>query len=141
MTHREAEIILGTLVGGTGGWNSASDETLTIYTEQISTLHDFDIAMRAVEQIIRTWTEPRRPPVAHLFDQYRVEQRRQIMDTPAISGPPSRIVSVTEGRQIAARAYAAECRRRDPDTDVHIRSGFRSNEPNPDFLDRIIGTH
>ena len=139
MTHREAEIILGLLIGGTGGWNTATDETLMIYTEQISTLHDPHIAKRAVEQIIRTWTEARRPPIAEVFAAYRNEQRREAMATPAIEGTPSRIVTIAEGRQIAARAYAAECRRRNPDTDVHIQSGFRSNEPNPEFLDRLLG--
>lgn len=142
MTHDQAERILGLLVGGTPGWNSASDETFAIYTNQIGTLHDADIALAAVEHIIQTHPGPARPTVAQVFSEYRTEARRRTMNAPTLPPAPTRIVSVREGRQIAARAYANQCRSRDPETDVHIRSGFRSNEPAPDFLDAMLGnTH
>ena len=38
-----------------------------------------------------------------------------------------------------ARAYAKQCGLRDPLTDVHIRSGFRTTAPNPAHLDRLLG--
>lgn len=139
MTHNEAERILGLLVGGTPGWNSAPDETFTVYSNQISTLHDVTIALAAVETIIRTHPGPARPTVAQLFNEYRTEARRRAMDAPALPSPSTNIVTIREGRAIAARAYAAQCRSRDPETDVHILSGWRSNEPSSAFLDAMLG--
>lgn len=139
MTHTEAERILGLLAGGTPGWNSASEETWNIYTDQIGTLRDYDTAHAAVQQIIRSHTDLARPTIAAVFEAYRWEAHRRAMSVPQITGPAGRIVSVREGREIAARAYANACRNRDPETDVHILSGFRTNEPNPDFLDGFLG--
>lgn len=139
MTHQDAERILGLLVAATPGWNSANDETFQIYANQLETLRDPDIAVKAVEHIIQTHPGPARPTVAAVFEAYRWEAHRRVMNVPQIGPATTKIVSVREGRQIAARAYAKHCASRDPDTDVHILSGYRTNEPNPDFLAGLLG--
>jgi hypothetical protein len=139
MTHDHAQQILGILVGGTGGWNSASDETLAIYAEQISTLEHFDIAAQAVYEIIGTWTDARRPPVAVVYAAYRSEARREAMTTPQLTGGSSQIITAAEGRRAAAFAYAKECAKR-LDSDPLIVAGDRTNQPSESVIDSLLGS-
>ena len=138
MTHSEAEQLLGLLAGATSGWANAPDDTFRTYTRQLTTLSDPALALEAVEHIIATWTEPRRPPVAVVFGAYNTVAKRHAMERPALPPPSHNLVSVPEGRKVAARAYTEACARRTPD-DIHIVSGFRSTEPSQRMLDGFLG--
>jgi len=138
MTHAEAEQLLGILVGGTSGWTSAADETFQVYTNQMSTLRDVELAAEAVEQLIRTWTDARRPSVAAIFSAYRDCARRHEMDRPALPPVHGRIPPLDEGRRIAAQAYANECAAR-PVDDALVASGWRSHEPSSRTVDSLLG--
>ena len=139
MTPDQADSCLGLLVGGTPGWTSATDETLVIYHERFRKLDDVELAQEAVNAIIDTWTNPGRPPWATVRGAYDQAMRRKVMDMPALAPVTTGAIPPSEGRKFAAAAYAAECRKRDPLTDVHIRSGWRKAEPNWDYFDAIAG--
>jgi len=100
---------------------------------------DPDAARTAVTKVADTWTGYGRPPWGTLHTAYQAAVRRAALARPALPPAPSRTVTISEGRRIAARAYAANCATRDPLTDPHIRSGWRTTEPNPEFLDRMLG--
>lgn len=137
MTHTDAEQLLGLLVGGTTGWGQASDETIVLYTRALCAFRDDTAAYDAVHQIIDTWSEARRPPIAAINAAYTDVMRRQQMTRPALPTAGG-VVSLDEGRRIAARAYAAECERR-PDDDPLIRRRFRSREPRASVLNAFLG--
>lgn len=125
MNRHDAEHILGTLVGGTAGWSNATDETFQLYTRHIEQLDDPTIARHAVDQIVATWDEQRRPPIAHVRTTYREHARRQALEQPTIR-PYIEQIAVPEGRKIAARAYTAECER-------------HGRQPNMLLLDAMLG--
>lgn len=125
MTHTEAQQLLGVLVGATTGWTNAADETFVSYTNAIAGL-DLDVATFTVDRIVRTWDEPRRPPIATILAAYRSEMRRLELERPTLEAAVGLPVSVGEGRRIAARAYQAECQR-------------RGREPNERVMDRMLG--
>ena len=127
MKIEEAEYCLGLLVGGTGGWNSATDETLAIYLTAIQQLEDPVICQSSVEEIVMTWSEQRRPPIAKVIELYRNESRRQLMDRPQLTGPQGATIDAKEGRKIAAAAYAKQCK-------------IDGREPNWIRFDRLLGS-
>lgn len=141
MTRDEAERLLGLLIGGTGGWNTAPDETLVFYTRAIAQFRDVDAAAAAVHDVCMTWTEARRPPIAEINRAYSAQMRRRSLEAvpELLPGPVGRIVPVEVGRQIAARAYADECARRDSDDPLVLR-GFRSHQPSARHLAAILGS-
>jgi hypothetical protein len=127
MNHTDAEHCMGLLVGGTGGWNSATDETFVIYTRNFQRLADKRMAEKAVERIIDTWTDSRRPPWATVLSTYREINRRDIIDFPTLEPTRGReTIPFAEGRKIAASAYAGECAR-------------QGREPRWDFFDKFAG--
>lgn len=119
MGDEKAARIIGLLVGGTTGW---TDDAVLAYVTEIRTHSDPDAMLAAVRQIMRTWTEARRPPLALILEGYRSElARRQPPPERTISG---RRVPPSEGIEIARRAYEAECRR-------------EGREPNHRLFDRL----
>jgi hypothetical protein len=109
MNRNEAEGCLGMLMAGTGGWNSATDETLAIYTRNFQALDDCAVAVTAVDGIIATWAEMRRPPWPIVGDAYRAEHRRMMMAVPALPSGEGETVTLSAGRRIAAAAYERQC--------------------------------
>ena len=133
-----ASQLLGMLVVNQSGWtDDAVDGTIIMIEEKWS---DPEAAIEAIQAVVNSWTNQGRPPWAVLNDAYTVARRRRAMQAvqqqEITSGRP---ITVAEGRKVAARAYAKECRGRNPETDVHILSGFRTNEPNHRFVDRLLG--
>lgn len=137
MTESECYEVLSPLIVETTGWDERSIES--VVTRMLS-WSDQAAAVEAMTSVVDSWAEARRPPWAVLSGAYRDAARRRALTVPAIEpGADGLPVSFAEGRRIAARAYKDECRRRDPATDVHIKSGFRSSEPNERFLDKMLG--
>tara|TARA_R110001632_G_scaffold55829_3_gene136586 strand:- start:464 stop:907 length:444 start_codon:yes stop_codon:yes gene_type:complete len=138
MTTDIAARLVGMLVVTTTGWtDTTTDATVDLIIQRWPSAEAGHIA---VNQTIESWDRQGRPPWAVLNNAYRDAVRRIAMTAPALDTADARaFTSVSTGRKLAARAYAAECARRDPETDVLILSGFRSNEPNPDRLDWLLG--
>jgi hypothetical protein len=109
MNINDAEGCLGMLVAGTGGWTSVTDETLAIYTRNFRQLDDRDTAVQAVNTIISTWSEMRRPPWVVVADAYRSEVRRKMMSAPSLPAGDVETVPLSVGRRIAAEAYKRQC--------------------------------
>lgn len=106
MNREHATIIVGHLVAATTGWN---DEAVVAYVAEVERLDHVDAAGEAVQQLIRTWTETRRPPIAVLLNHYRqVLARRESQH--ALERGHGRVVSMREGIEIARAAYERECR-------------------------------
>lgn len=137
LTENDAWDLMGKLVVATTGWSDSDlvTEYVGLMTNRWS---DLPAATAAINMVCETWVQLARPPWAVLHGAYRSAVHRTAMERPAIS-TPGHLVSVREGRAIAAKAYERECRSRDPETDIHILSGFRSNVPNPEYLDRLLG--
>ena len=138
MTHTEAERLLGILIGGTSGWTNAPDETLSIFLSQLCRLADAQSAYTAIDRIVQTWGEARRPPVALILAEYQTVMRRHALEQVALNPAPSHIPTLTAGRQIAARNYHDEATSR-PDDDIHVLSGWRKTGPSPRTLDALLG--
>jgi len=138
VTHTEAERLLGILIGGTSGWTNAADESLTIYLNQLCRLADAQSAYTAIDRIIQTWGEARRPPVALILSEYQTVMRRPALDRVALIPSLRALPSFTAGRQIAARNYHDEATTRTPD-DIHVMSGWRKQAPSPRILDALLG--
>jgi len=137
MNDRDASDVMAVLVVATPGWtDDVVDAVLGMVADR---WNDPAAAHIAVQQVADTWTGYGRPPWGTLHTAYQAVVRRAALARPTLPPAPSRTVTIAEGRRIAARAYAANCATRNPDTDPHIRSGFRTTEPNPDFLDRLLG--
>ena len=134
MTEEQAWALVSELVLVTQGWD---EESVSAFAARIEQWESWEAGANAIDQVIDTHQSPGRPAWATLNEAYRIEARRLVMERPAIS-TPGHYVSPSEGRQIAAKSYARECASRDPRTDPHILSGFRSREPNPVFLDRFL---
>jgi len=98
----EAEEAIGVLAGVTTGW---TDEAIGNYARELEHLPDFDALMVACRKIGSSWSEARRPPVAHILGVYRTEVDRK---APRPSFTSQRVVQPTEGVEIAWRAYSAE---------------------------------
>jgi len=105
--------ILGRLIGGTTGWDDQASE---IYLSKFMQLVDLAALDRAVDAILRMWTEARRPPLAVVLDEYtRQVKRAEMQRRPnALS---ERYPSFAEGVEIAWNAYCKEVRGlgREPD--------------------------
>lgn len=126
MTSEEALTLLGLLVGATTGWDHAADSTFDEYQRQFEMLDSAAAGHAAVQAVVKTWDRPVRPPWAAVYREYLAACRREIMDHKQLPGTDGLIVSPAEGRQIAARAYAAHCRR-------------VGREPNWAYFDRMAG--
>lgn len=111
---QEALAALGSLAGVTPGWNNDSDVIMD-YAERLIDLGDPVALMQACEKIATTWTEPRRPPLAHILNIYRQEHQRRAPQ--ALSYSPGKHVSFEQGIEIAWQAYRQEVVRqgREPD--------------------------
>lgn len=138
MKEQNAVTCVAMLVANTSGWN---DDSVDATIEMMVRRWDDDrCAEEATNHVINTWTRQGRPPWGLLHDAYRVAKRRRYMETPpALPSGTGTVVPPSIGRQLVARAYARQCRSRDPETDIHILSGFRTNEPNPAVLDAWLG--
>lgn len=124
------------VVTGTG-WN---DQIVDVWVDMMATRwSDPDAARTAVQQVADTHTGYGHPSWATVHNAYLAAVRRAAMEQPALPTPRHEIIAPSEGRRIAARAYAKQCALRNPDTDVHIRSGFRTTNPNPEWFDQILG--
>ena len=108
MDKERATMLVGYLVGATTGWN---DEAVIVYIDEISKHTDPQAMETALRQIVRTWKEARRPPVAVILDAYRAELSRK-HSAKALPPSNSRFVPVPEGIRIAQQAYEAEVRKR-----------------------------
>lgn len=121
MSEDEAQRILSVLVGATSGWQNAPDETFRFYLAQIGTLKDVEAAQAAAHEVGRTWTEPRRPPIAELNRAYTAYLRQRAINTPTRALHASAgTVDVAEGRRIAYAAYeqTVKAANREPRTQV-----------------------
>lgn len=123
MDREQATMAVGYLCAGTTGWN---DEAVLVYVAEFEKLRDVEALQAAVNHIVSTWREARRPPVATVLDAYRSEMSRR-QTVPSLSAGRHRVVPPSEGVEIARRAYAEECRR-------------LGREPNFDRFDRIVGS-
>jgi hypothetical protein len=128
---------MGELVVNTTGW---TDTTADAVTERMSQQwYSFEAAEEAIQQVISTWTGIARPTWGVLHSAYRDAVRRADMRQQplAIAGGRQHVPPAV-GLRIAAEAYARECRSRDPRTDPHILSGWRSNEPNMEMFASVM---
>ena len=100
-------MLVGYLVGATTGWN---DEAVIVYIDEVSKHTDPQAMESALRQIVRTWKEARRPPVAVILDAYRAELSKK-HSAKSIAPTQSRAVPVPEGIRIAQQAYEAEVRK------------------------------
>ena len=106
MNQDHATMIVGHLVAATTGWN---DEAVVAYVAEIERLDHVDAAGEAAQQLIRSWTETRRPPIAVLLNHYRQVLARRESSRALERGRP-RVVPLREGIEIARAAYEQECR-------------------------------
>jgi hypothetical protein len=137
MTEEESWMLISTLAVETSGWD---DKNIEATRQRIEGWTDFECGREAVETVIETHEGYGRPLWGNLNNAYRSVARRRAMSAPALpSGAEGRVVTFAEGRAIAARSYSQACALRDPKTDPHILSGFRSAEPNPKILDELLG--
>ena len=113
MNREDATMAIGYLVGATTGWN---DEAVLIYINEAETLNDVDALNSAIRNVVRTWSEARRPPMSVVLDAYRSELSRRVSERPALKSGV-RKVTFEEGVEIARKAYEQECQRlsRKPD--------------------------
>lgn len=108
MNTHQADIIMSTIIAGTSGWQSASDETVELYVAAVRKWVDWEAAQAAATRVVETWAEARRPPIATLLDVYRDEMRKRAMsNVRQLPGP--RTVEFAEGRRIAGEAYLRQC--------------------------------
>ena len=137
MTEEESWMLISTLAVETSGWD---DKNIEATRQRIEGWTDYECGRQAVETVIETHDGYGRPLWGNLNNAYRSEARRRAMSLPALpSGAEGRILPFAEGRAVAARSYSQACALRDPKTDPHILSGFRSNEPNTKILDELLG--
>jgi hypothetical protein len=102
MDRERAITLVGYLVAGTTGWN---DDTVMIYTAEIEKLSQPNVAMIAVREVVRTWSEARRPPIAVILDEYRRQLARAQPAPQLTAAPPA---PFRRGVEIAREAYKAE---------------------------------
>jgi len=137
MTGDEAARVASMLVASTTGWNDDAVDALLLNMEH--TWNDAELAHQAIEHVVNSWTALSRPPWGVLADAYRQFARRRALEAAALeAGDSQKVVSFERGRAIVAFKYAEACGRRDPNTDVHILSGFRSTEPNQKIIDGFL---
>lgn len=108
MDSEKATMLVGYLVGATTGWN---DEAVLVYVDEFKKLSDEVVLQSAVQQVIRTWAEARRPPISVVLDAYRSELSARQLSRPALQQPKQRRVPPSEGIKIARDAYEQECKR------------------------------
>lgn len=121
MTYNEAMSCLGQVVGTTNGW---SNDSINVYAKRMTGWHDLPAAREACKEIADTWTRASQPPFGVLQETYQSVMRRNASGNvrPIMT---ANVVSVREGREIAAKAYAQECKR-------------LGKEPNEQLFARII---
>ncbi len=118
--------LLGRLMGLTSGWDNAPDLTIDSYSDEIAAWTDLEAATQAIDEIINTWDRSTRPTFGVLQRAYQGARRRIVLERPTLTSAAGLPLSIAEGRQIAARAYADERRR-------------QGKEPNWEFFDRFAG--
>jgi|KBSMisStaDraftv2_1062788.scaffolds.fasta_scaffold282621_2 hypothetical protein len=124
MKYNEAMACLGVVVGTTNGW---SDDKIISYAKQMQKWPDLSAVREACQMVADNWTRASAPPLGALREEYLNVLRRRAMEAPSNVFPIGRgACSAAEGRQIAANAYAEECKR-------------LGREPTWGFFDRIIG--
>lgn len=125
MKYNDAMSCIGVVVGTTNGW---SDDKIMAYARQIQKWPDESAVREACQEIADNWTRASAPPLGAIREAYLAVLRRRAMDQPTnvIALPRSGVMPVSEGRQVAANAYAAECQR-------------LGREPKWEFFDRLIG--
>ena len=116
MDKERATMLCGYLVGATTGWN---DEAVTIYVSEFEKLNDVDALGTALQNIARSWKEPRRPPIATILDQHRTELSRRSSAHTALPTTKGKQVMFSDGVEIARAAYEQECRRLGNKPDVN----------------------
>lgn len=104
MTEAETLHALGRLVGLTTGWN---DEAIEAYAAELGRLDDARALLSACDLIGRSWTEARRPPLAHVIATYRA----QAQSAPRQALSRGRHIEPAEGVEIARRHFALESER------------------------------
>jgi hypothetical protein len=102
MDRERAITIVGYLVAGTTGWN---DDTVMVYTAEIEKLTQPEVALSAVKQIVRSWSEARRPPISVVLDEYRRQLARAQPAPQLKAAPPA---PLRRGIETAREAYRAE---------------------------------
>lgn len=112
MSPHDAIRLSGLLAATGHGW---TDVHVEVYAAELATLEDADAAETVVRRLIRTWEKPVRIPIGVIVTEYGREIDRR--STPARALERGRVVPVSQGLQLAWRAYAAEARAngREPD--------------------------
>lgn len=108
---------MGYLAGLTSGW---SDDSIALYAAEIEQLDDYEVGLGAAQQLMRSWKESWRPPLATFLEAYRAEHRRVLnsVGQPQLGGRQN-VMPVLEGLKVAWDAYNAEC----------VRQGREPNKP------------
>jgi len=93
-----------------------NDESIAAYVEELKTLSDYNILVKACKSVSNSWTEARRPPIAVILAAYNREVAR-VQSESMPRGIGQRYPTFAEGIEIAWQAYCAEVRRqgREPD--------------------------
>ena len=102
MDRERAIACVGYLVAGTTGWN---DDTVMVYTAEIEKLTQPEVALSAVKQVVRSWSEARRPPISVILNEYR-RQLASVQPAPELRAAPP--APLRRGIETAREAYRAE---------------------------------
>lgn len=73
MNAHEAHIALAPLIAGTQGWN---DETVKLFTSELSALTEPDILAEACRDVLWSWKRLGRPGLAEIAEAYNVRVAR-----------------------------------------------------------------
>lgn len=98
------------LVAATSGWDELS---IGIYVDRLLSLTSERALAAAIDAVMNTWRDMRRPPLAVILECYHAALARE----PARRGLEEPVCSMERGLQIMWENYEAECRRqgREPD--------------------------
>ena len=100
MNESDAISALAHLVAGTTGWN---DESVDLYVDEMAAMADPEALDLACRDVVRTWTEARRPPLRTVIEAYRIavnrKSDRQLTRAPHVG------ISIGEGLKIARARY------------------------------------
>lgn len=113
---------LSLVVGGTGGKDSWTEESVRIYHQQFASINDPAAFVKACEAVVATWDQTAKPPAKFIHEAYKAEIARRHLDevVPAQIEEGGRdIPEWRDGVEIARRAYYAECLRRGKEPNDH----------------------
>jgi hypothetical protein len=137
MDAHEARMALMPLVTGTPGW---TDDHVRFYSSELTELNDPVALAEACRAVLRSWTAPRRPPLAAIYEAYRPAPQLELTEATEPFVPVSR----ERVRQLLAEGLAAGRaeRRSDPSTEARRqwwRAGAKGHYPGCDCKRCVAG--